>query len=79
MSKIIAICATKGGVGKTTLTANLAALLACGGNSVLMIDADPQPSLSHYYELKRTPSKEHGLHHLLTQSTPAKNTCRDQH
>ena len=71
MPKIISICATKGGVGKTTLTANLAALLACGGNSVLMIDADSQPSLSYYYELAHTPSAENGLRHLFTQSSPA--------
>ena len=50
------ITSTKGGVGKTTLTANLGALLADMGLRVLLIDADVQPSLSKYFPLvKRTP------------------------
>ncbi len=42
---------TKGGVGKTTLTANLVALLANMGLRVLLIDAEVQPSLSKYFPL----------------------------
>ena len=72
MQRILAICATKGGVGKTTLTANLAALLASSGSSVLMIDADPQPSLTSYYELTRESRAHNGLCHLLMESTPAR-------
>jgi chromosome partitioning related protein ParA len=45
------ITSTKGGVGKTTLTANLGALLADLGLRVLLIDADVQPSLSKYFPL----------------------------
>ena len=45
---IATICSSKGGVGKTTLTANLGALLAELGLRVLLIDADKQPSLSSY-------------------------------
>jgi CO dehydrogenase nickel-insertion accessory protein CooC1 len=45
------IASTKGGVGKTTLTANLGALLADMGLRVLLIDADVQPSLSKYFPL----------------------------
>ena len=45
------ITSTKGGVGKTTLTANLGALLAVMGLRVLLIDADVQPSLSKYFPL----------------------------
>ena len=48
---IFTIASTKGGVGKTTLTANLGALLADLGLRVLLIDADVQPSLSKYFPL----------------------------
>ncbi|MEQ9618562.1 MAG: septum site-determining protein MinD [Deltaproteobacteria bacterium] len=40
MSKVIVVTSGKGGVGKTTVTANLAAALASTGSRVLTIDAD---------------------------------------
>ncbi len=49
---IISTIGTKGGVGKTTLTANLGALIADMGLRVLLVDADIQASLSKFYELK---------------------------
>ena len=74
--KKIAICATKGGVGKTTLTANLGAIIASSGYRVLLVDADPQPSLSSFYQLVESSGKT-GLTELLTSSRtpePAQTT-----
>jgi chromosome partitioning protein len=44
--KIVSVINYKGGVGKTTLTANLGARLASRGMRVLLVDLDPQSSLT---------------------------------
>ena len=63
---IFTVASTKGGVGKTTLTANLGALLADLGLRVLLVDADVQPSLSKYFPLA-PPKPEAGLTDVLVR------------
>lgn len=46
MPIVITLFAKKGGVGKTTLSLNLAGYLATQNQRVLLIDSDPQASLS---------------------------------
>lgn len=49
MGNVIALANRKGGVGKTTSTVNLAQGFIQAGKSVLVVDMDPQASLTGYY------------------------------
>ncbi|MDE0281810.1 MAG: ParA family protein [Gammaproteobacteria bacterium] len=60
------ITITKGGVGKTTLAANLGGYLADLGKRVLAVDADIQPTLSSYYPIEEL--APNGLSHLITEA-----------
>lgn len=48
---VVAVLNYKGGVGKTTITANLGAEIANRGANVLLIDLDPQASLTFSFYL----------------------------
>jgi chromosome partitioning protein len=50
--RTVAMAATKGGVGKTTLTAALSVRAAAERARVAMIDLDPQGSLTRWWELR---------------------------
>ena len=67
MIRTFAALNSKGGVGKTTLLANLGGLLADMGARTLLVDADPQPSLTKYFELRFEAPL--GLVELITQGT----------
>lgn len=64
---VLGIVATKGGVGKTTIAANLGGLLTDIGYSVLLIDADIQPSLSGFFSLRH--EAEQGLSEMVMSGT----------
>jgi len=62
--RVVSITSTKGGVGKTTVAANLGGLLADAGLRVLMLDLDSQPILSSYYALSQKANA--GAYELMT-------------
>lgn len=48
---VISVCSPKGGVGKTTIVANLAYSFARSGTKVVVVDFDPQNALRLYFGL----------------------------
>ena len=48
--KTVLVASSKGGVGKTTLSTNLAAHFAVDGKRTVLVDADRQGSSRHWAE-----------------------------
>ena len=65
MARRIVIASQKGGVGKTTVSLNLAHALARRGHRTVLIDADPQGAIGH--SLARRSGQFRGLTSLLSE------------
>jgi len=68
--RIIAVINQKGGVGKTTVTANLGHALQKAGSKVMLIDMDPQGQLTTSLGIFKMPS--HGIDSVLLDQASLK-------
>jgi chromosome partitioning protein len=66
VSRIIAVCNQKGGVGKTTTAINLAACLAVAEQKTLLVDMDPQANATTGLGINKA-QIENSIYEVLTQ------------
>ncbi len=69
MTKIIAICNQKGGVGKTSTAVSLGSGLALEGKKCLLVDLDPQGNATSGLGLDKR-SIQKSIYHALLESIP---------
>jgi chromosome partitioning protein len=73
LDRVVAVINGKGGVGKTSIVANLGALAAAAGYRVLLIDLDPQGNLADDFGYADTDTDDRGaaLHLAVVSRQPA--------
>ena len=78
MTKIIAICNQKGGVGKTSTAVSLSSGLALEGKKCLLVDLDPQGNATSGMGIDKHQVQK-SVYHALLENTPlaeiASETC----
>ena len=75
MSRAIAICNQKGGVGKSTTAINIGSYLALSGRRTLLIDLDPQGNASTACGIDRR-NLEHDLYTVLVEGSSAEQAIQ---
>jgi len=72
---IIVVINNKGGVGKTTLTANLAHGMANRGHKVLVVDQDSQANTSSIFSPLSFDNSSYTLYNLLSDNNVSVTNC----
>lgn len=75
MTRCFVIANQKGGVGKTTTTANLGAALAQAGRKTLVVDFDPQANLTSHLGV-RLDANEPSVYHVVMGQTSLREIVR---
>lgn len=73
LRRVIAVVNRKGGVGKTTIVANMAGILAAAGNRVLVVDLDNSGNVGLNLGYRKSDVDDEGfalMNALITGSTP---------
>jgi chromosome partitioning protein len=76
-ARVIALLNQKGGVGKTTSTANLGAAFALDGLRTLVVDLDPQSNLSLHFGHEPAPDQPTVRDLFMDASAPAQSLVHE--
>lgn len=75
LGKVIAIANQKGGVGKTTTSVNISAILAKKGRKVILVDGDPQGNATSGLGVDK--NAENSLYDILVNEVDINETLQD--